>query len=61
MRRRFQKAAMLLVETGLPVEEIAANIGYENHSYFYRQFKARCMMTPNQYRIMHREDRRIKI
>lgn len=61
MRRRFQKAAMLLVETGLPVEEIAANIGYENHSYFYRQFKARCMMTPNQYRIMHREDQRIKI
>lgn len=61
MRKRFQKAVMFLVETELPVEEIAVNIGYENHSYFYRQFKARYGMTPNQYRIMHKEDKAIKI
>lgn len=54
MRKRFQKAAMFLAETELPVEEIAVNIGYENHSYFYRQFKARYGMTPNQYRITHK-------
>lgn len=61
MRKRFQKAVMFLVETELPVEEIAVNIGYENHSYFYRQFKARYGMTPNQYRVMHKDDKAIKI
>lgn len=61
MRKRFQKAVMFLMETELPVEEIAVNIGYENHSYFYRQFKARYGVTPNQYRILHKNDEQIKI
>ncbi len=61
VRKRFQKAVMFLVETELPVEEIAVNIGYENHSYFYRQFKARYGMTPSQYRRMHKDDNAIKI
>ncbi len=61
MRKRFQKAVIFLVETELSVEEIAVNIGYENHSYFYRQFKARFGMTPKQYRIMHKDDKTIKI
>ncbi len=61
MRKRFQKAVMFLVETELPVEEIAVNIGYENQSYFYRQFKKRYGMTPNEYRKLHKHDRVIKI
>lgn len=61
MRKRFQKAVMFLVETELPVEEIAVNIGYENQSYFYRQFKKRYDMTPNEYRKLHKHDRVIKI
>ena len=61
MRKRFQKAVMFLIETELPVEEIAVNIGYENHSYFYRQFKARYGMTPNQYRKLHKNDETIKL
>lgn len=61
MRKRFQKAIMLLVETELPVDQIAANIGYENQSYFYRQFKALYGMTPSQYRTEHKNDTRIKI
>lgn len=61
MRKRFQKAVMFLVETELPVEEVAVNIGYENQSYFYRQFKARYGMTPNQYRKAHKDDKAIKI
>lgn len=61
MRKRFQKAVMFLVETELPVEEIAVNIGYENQSYFYRQFKKRYGMTPNEYRKNHKHDRIIKI
>ena len=61
MRKRFQKAVMFLIETELPVEEIAANVGYENLSYFYRQFKVRYGMTPNQYRLEHKNDKHVKI
>ncbi|MDO4267967.1 MAG: helix-turn-helix domain-containing protein [Eubacteriales bacterium] len=55
MQKRFQKAVQLLLETDLRVEEIAIHVGYENLSYFYRQFKKRCGMTPRQYRLIHRK------
>ena len=61
IRKRCQKAVMLLVETDIPVEEILSNIGYENQSHFYRQFKKRYGMTPGKYRVSHRRDERIRI
>lgn len=61
MRKRFQKAVILLLDTDLSVEEIATNIGYENRSYFYRQFKAHYGVTPNQYRSDHKNDTIVKI
>ncbi len=61
MRKRFQKAVLFLMETDLPVEDIAVNIGYENLSYFYRQFKQRYGMTPNRYRTAHKGDASIRI
>lgn len=51
MRKRFQRAVMLLEESDLTIEEIAESVGYENISYFYRQFKARYGMTPRKYRL----------
>lgn len=60
-RKRFQKAVILLVETDLPIEEIAAAVGYENQSYFYRQFKERYSMTPRRYRLEHKDDKCIKL
>lgn len=54
MQKRFQKAVQLLLETDLPVEAIAVHVGYENLSYFYRQFKKLCGMTPRQYRVTQR-------
>ena len=60
-RKRFQKAVMLLVESDLPIEEIAVAVGYENQSYFYRQFKERYGMTPRKYRLEHKNDRTIRI
>jgi AraC-like DNA-binding protein len=60
-RRRFQKAVMLLMETDLAVEEIAAAVGYENLSYFYRQFKERYGMTPRKYRICHQREQQVRI
>lgn len=61
MRKRFQKAVMFLVETDLSVEDIAVNVGYENLSYFYRQFRQRYGMTPSRYRGAHRGDASIRI
>ena len=40
-QRKFETAARLLTETDLAVEEIALDVGYENLSYFFRQFKSR--------------------
>lgn len=60
-RKRFHKAVIYLIETDLSVEEIAVAVGYENHSYFYRQFKLRYGMTPRQYRISHKNDKQIRI
>lgn len=55
--KRFETAAHLLAETDLSVEEIALDVGYENQSYFFRQFKERYGMTPRKYRIVHRTAR----
>lgn len=60
-RKRFQKAVMLLTESDLPIEEIALAVGYENQSYFYRQFKERYGMTPRMYRMEHKNDPIIRI
>jgi AraC-like DNA-binding protein/mannose-6-phosphate isomerase-like protein (cupin superfamily) len=47
---RLNRAANLLASTSKPVEEIIADIGYENSSYFHRLFKERYGMTPKQFR-----------
>lgn len=52
-KKRFQKAIELLMKTDLAVDEISFEVGYENKSYFYRQFKERYGMTPRQYRIQN--------
>lgn len=49
--RRFEVAEKLLLETDLTIEEIAQEIGYENQSYFFREFKRRYQVTPRQYRV----------
>lgn len=61
IRKRFQKAVTFLIETNLPIEEIAYQVGYENHSYFYRQFKERYGMSPRKYRLEHKGEGKIRI
>lgn len=51
--RRFERAKRLLEETMLPVSDIAAAVGYENFSYFYRCFRQRFGCSPNRYRKQH--------
>lgn len=59
-RKRFQTAVHLLLDTNLSIEDIALDVGYENQSYFFRQFKSRYGMTPRKYRIEHKKDKHIR-
>jgi AraC-like DNA-binding protein/mannose-6-phosphate isomerase-like protein (cupin superfamily) len=47
---RITYASMMLIETDKTVLEIAYDSGYQNLSYFNRQFKKHKAMTPTQYR-----------
>ena len=53
-QKRFEKAISLLTETDLAIEEVVLAVGYENQSYFYRQFKERYGMTPRDYRVKYK-------
>ena len=49
-RERIRQAAALLLQTKLPVQHIATAVGYNNTSYFAKQF-VRCMgVSPSAYR-----------
>lgn len=47
---RLKQAAHLLASTKLNVTEIFYNTGFNNQSYFFREFKKRYSCTPNEYR-----------
>ncbi len=48
---KLQKAKNLLRNTDLSVAEVAAEIGYDSHSYFSMLFKKHTGVTPTQYRL----------
>ena len=52
-RKRFDKAAELLETTMLPVSDIAAAVGYECQSFFYRRFQSIYGCSPASYRRSH--------
>ncbi len=47
---RIEEAKQMLEATSLPVETIAAELGYEDSSFFNRLFKRQVQLTPAQYR-----------
>ncbi|PZR24004.1 MAG: histidine kinase [Citrobacter freundii] len=47
---RLQKAAELLETTRLTVSEIFFQTGFNNQSYFFREFKKKYTQSPNDYR-----------
>ena len=47
---RVEEAKRLLESGSLPVEEISAEVSYEDPSFFRRLFKRRTGLTPSQYR-----------
>lgn len=47
---RLQHAAVLLKKTTMPIDRIAATVGYQNISHFYKIFYDKYEMTPMGYR-----------
>ncbi|MCR4695622.1 MAG: response regulator [Pseudobutyrivibrio sp.] len=47
---RLEKAANLLVSTDKKMYQIAKSVGYDNTKYFFRVFKKKYLVTPEQYR-----------
>ena len=43
---RMEKARKLFFETALPIGDVIRSVGYENESYFHREFKKRYGTTP---------------
>ena len=50
LQKRFERAVELLQQTDLSVSEIAAAVGYENTSFFYRRFREIYGISPKDYR-----------
>ena len=47
---RLKHAAQFLIATNLTVSEIFYRTGFNNQSYFFREFKKRYNCAPNEYR-----------
>ncbi|MFB9276179.1 response regulator [Cohnella cellulosilytica] len=50
VRRRMEKARMLIADEGVSIKHAAQLIGYEDVAYFYRVFKKHFGMTPGELR-----------
>ncbi|GAA0527163.1 helix-turn-helix domain-containing protein [Chitinophaga japonensis] len=48
--KRIERAQFLLVNTDLPLAQIAAETGFESLSYFTRLFKEKTAQTPGEYK-----------
>ena len=49
-KKRCEKAALLLKETALQIQEISAYVGYPDNNYFIKVFRKIYNMTPSEYR-----------
>jgi AraC-like DNA-binding protein len=49
LEKRMEKAALLLANTDLSVEKIAAMLGYSNNSNFYKAFRQYYHTSPREY------------
>jgi transcriptional regulator GlxA family with amidase domain len=49
---RIEESKRLLEEDGLPIDEVSAEVGYMDVSFFRRLFKRLTGLSPSQYRRM---------
>jgi AraC family L-rhamnose operon transcriptional activator RhaR len=60
-RLRMERAAMLLLRSGLPVAEIAAKVGIFDANYFARRFRAEMGLQPSAYRRRFQDEGGVEI
>ncbi len=46
VEERIKKACELFKHSDMPISAVIRSVGYENESYFHREFKRRCGKTP---------------
>lgn len=51
---RLEKATALLIDTDIPISDIAIQVGFENSSYFYTVFKKHYSSTPTEFRTQYK-------
>ena len=51
LEKRMERAVLLMKNTPLSIEEIAAMLGYSNHSNFYKAFKEYYGVTPREFNL----------
>ena len=50
-KHRLETAARMLRRSDMTIQQIIAQVGYENTSYFYRLFRAHYGQSPGEYRM----------
>lgn len=55
--QKISKAGLMLVNSNLPIPEIADEVGYSSVTFFYKKFKQIFNMTPSDYRKQHSWDK----
>ena len=50
---RMERARTLFVETDIPIGDVIRSLGYENESYFHREYKKRTGQSPLATRKLH--------
>lgn len=58
---RLEESKQMLETTDSPIEEIAAEVGYEDDSFFRRLFRRKVGLTPHAYRQRFRSFRRVLV
>lgn len=53
-RYRMEKAAKLLLDESLSIQDVILDVGISSRSYFYKEFTRRFGMTPKDYREQHK-------
>lgn len=53
LRRRCERARLLLTRDATPVSQIAAALGFHDASHFARHFRRQCGTSPQQFRQLH--------
>lgn len=52
--RKMEKAVKLLLTSGLSIQEIIFECGFNNRAHFYKDFSKRFGMTPKEFRLQNR-------